>query len=72
MLTEVFNIVGFHLTSRLKRKQKTYISNYYGFSQKVLNFVPGMYASRSNKFNVFEDGTVDGQNLKSEDRKSKI
>ena len=67
MLTEVFNIVGFHLTSRLKRKQKTYISNYYGFSKKVLDFVPGMYASRSKKFNVCDDGTFDGQNLKSDD-----
>ena len=66
MLTEVFNIVGFHLTSRLKRKQKAYISKYYGCSQKVLDFVPGMYASMSNKFNVCDEGTIDEQNLKSD------
>jgi len=63
MLTEVFNIVGFHLTSRLKRKQKTNISKYYGFSQKVLDFVPGMYVSRLKKC----DHTVEEQNLKSDD-----
>ena len=63
MLTEVFNIVGFHLTSRLKRKQKTNISKYYGFSQKVLDFVPGMYVSRLKEC----DHTVEDQDLKSDD-----
>ena len=33
----------------------------------MLDFVPGMYASRSKKFNVCDDGTFDGQNLKSDD-----
>ena len=50
MLTEVFNIVGFNLTSRLKRQQKINLSKYYGFSSKVLDFDPGFYGykSRSN------------------------
>ena len=64
MLTEVFNIVGFHLTSRLKRKQKTIISKYYGFSPQVLDFVPGMHVPRSN---MCADRIVEEQNLKSDD-----
>ena len=67
MLTEVFNIVGFNLTSRLTRKQKTNISKYYGFSQKVLDFFPGLYVPRTNDSNVCDNGILDEQNLKSDD-----
>ena len=69
MLTEVFNIVGFHLTSRLKRKQKTIVTKYYGFSPKVLDFVPGMHVPRLNKC---VDSAIEEQNLKSDDIRSLI
>lgn len=69
MLTEVFNIVGFHLTSRLKRKQKTIVSKYYGFSPKVLDFVPGMHVPRLDKC---VDSAIEEQNLKSDDIRSLI
>ena len=47
MLTEMLNIVGFHITSKLSQRQKSLISKKYNISSKLLEFDSRFYTSES-------------------------
>ena len=58
MLTEMFNIVGFHLTTKLTQKQKQSICRKHGLCPSALELDPRLYSTRKSAAHLAKEERV--------------
>ena len=67
MLTEMFNIVGFHLTTKLTQKQKQSICRKHGLCSSALELDPRLYSNNKSASHLAKEERVLSGEARDED-----
>ena len=67
MLTEMFNIVGFHLTTKLTQRQKQSISRKHGLCSSALELDPRLYSNSKSASHLAKEERVLSGEARDED-----
>ena len=67
MLTEMFNIVGFHLTTKLTQKQKQSICRKHGLCSSALELDPRLYSNSKSASHLAKEERVLSGEARDED-----